>query len=54
MISSEGIITYINQKMADLLGYASVEEIVDKTIWDFVDDKDKSAVTALYRYGTHG
>jgi PAS domain S-box-containing protein len=46
LISSEGIITYINQKMADMLGYA-IEEIVDRTIWEFVEE-EKSVVTTLF------
>lgn len=43
LISSKGTITYVNRKMADILGY-SAEEIVDRTIWDFVEEKDESAV----------
>jgi len=44
LINSEGVITYLNKKMADMLGYA-VEEVVNKTIWDFVEDKKKYVVT---------
>ena len=54
LISSEGIITYINQKMADMLGYPAVEEIVDRTIWDFVYEKDESTVTALHEMRRQG
>jgi PAS domain S-box-containing protein len=47
LFSGEGAITYVNKKMADILGYA-VEEVVDKTIWDFVDETEKSAVTMSF------
>jgi PAS domain S-box-containing protein len=47
LINSEGVITYVNRKMADMLGY-SVEEIVDRTIWDFVEEKRKSTVTTSF------
>jgi len=42
LISSEGTITYINKKMADMLGYA-VEEIVDRTIWDLVEEEEEKS-----------
>jgi PAS domain S-box-containing protein len=47
LINSEGKITYLNKKMADILGY-DVEEVVNKTIWDFVEPEEKSAVTANF------
>ncbi|MGB9929399.1 MAG: sensor histidine kinase [Methanosarcina sp.] len=43
VINSEGTITYSNKKMADMLGY-HVEEIINKTIWDFVEEEEKSAI----------
>lgn len=47
LINSEGKITYLNKKMADMLGYG-VEEVVNKTIWDFVEQEEKSAITANF------
>ena len=44
LINSEGVITFVNKKMADMLGY-SVEEIVDRTVWDFVEEEQKTTVT---------
>ena len=47
LINSEGKITYLNKKMADMLGYG-VEEVVNKTIWDFVEQEERSAITAKF------
>jgi PAS domain S-box-containing protein len=47
LINNGGKITYLNKKMADMLGYA-VEEVVNKTIWDFVEQEEKSTVTANF------
>jgi PAS domain S-box-containing protein len=47
LINSEGVITFANKKMADMLGY-SVEEIVDRTVWDFVEEEQKTTVTTKF------
>jgi PAS domain S-box-containing protein len=47
LINNEGVITYTNNKMADMLGYP-VEEIVGRTIWDFVNEEDKPTVTKSF------
>ncbi|AKB68187.1 PocR ligand-binding domain-containing protein [Methanosarcina mazei] len=53
LINGEGVITYVNRKMVDMLGY-SVEEIVDRTIWDFVEEKRKSTVTTSFERRKQG
>ena len=53
LIGSEGVITYVNQKMADMLGYA-VEEIVDRMICDFVEEEDVSTVTTRWEKRRRG
>ena len=53
LISSEGIITYVNKKMSDMLGYAG-EEIVGRTIWDFIEEKDKSTVITSFEKRRQG
>lgn len=40
----DGTITYVNQRMADMLGY-SREEIIGRSSLDFVGDEEKEAVT---------
>lgn len=40
----DGTITYVNQRMADMMGY-SREEIIGRSSLDFVDDEEKKAVT---------
>jgi PAS domain S-box-containing protein len=52
LISSEGTITYVNKKMADMLGYA-VEELVDMAIWD-ISEEEKSAVITNFEKGRLG
>ena len=39
----DGTITYVNQRMADMLGY-SREEIIGKSSLDFVEDDEKEAI----------
>ena len=41
---SEGVLTFVNKKRADMLGYAT-EEIIGKTVWDFVEEENKFMVT---------
>ena len=43
MHEPNGTITYVNQRMADMLGYAR-EEIIGRSNLDFVDDEEKEAV----------
>lgn len=55
IIDSKGMITYVNNKMADMLGY-KIDEIIDKTIWDFIDDDVKPLITSQFekrRFGTN-
>jgi PAS domain S-box-containing protein len=44
LINSEGVLTYVNKKMADMTGY-TIGEIIGRTIWDFVGKEDQSTVT---------
>lgn len=53
LINSEGVITFVNQKMADMLGY-SIEEVVNKKIWDFVEEEKKSTVIKGFEGRMHG
>jgi PAS domain S-box-containing protein len=39
----DGTITYVNQRMADMLGY-SCEELIGRSSLDFVDDEEREAV----------
>ncbi len=39
----DGTITYVNQRLADMLGY-SPEEIIGRSSFDFVDDEEKKKV----------
>ncbi|MFP4508582.1 MAG: PAS domain S-box protein, partial [Spirochaetaceae bacterium] len=43
-INAEGIITFVNTPMADMIGY-SVDEISGKTLPDFMDDEGKQLIT---------
>jgi PAS domain S-box-containing protein len=47
LINNEGVIKFVNKKMADMLEY-SVEEIVDRTVWDFVEEEQKASVTTKF------
>jgi PAS domain S-box-containing protein len=40
LIDEDAITTYVNQAMADMLGY-SVNEMIDKSLFDFMDEKGK-------------
>ncbi|WP_048171046.1 PAS domain S-box protein [Methanosarcina siciliae] len=40
IIDDEYIITYVNKKMADMLGY-TLEEGIGRSVWDFVDEESK-------------
>jgi PAS domain S-box-containing protein len=40
---NESIINYVNKKMLDMLGY-SLEEAIDKPIWDFISDEYKPII----------
>lgn len=53
LISNEGVITYVNKKMSDLLEY-TVEEIVGKTIWDFVEEEVKPIITSNFEKRCYG
>jgi PAS domain S-box-containing protein len=44
LINSEGVLTYVNKKMTDMTGY-TIEEIIGRTIWDFVGKEDQSTCT---------
>jgi PAS domain S-box-containing protein len=43
LVNSEGMITYVNKKMADMLGY-TVGEIIGRYTWDFVEDKSSATM----------
>ncbi len=43
IIDDEGIITYVNKKMTDMLGY-NPEEGIGRSIWDFISEEDKNIV----------
>ena len=40
---SESVITYVNLKMVDMLGY-TIEELIGKTIWGFISDEYKPII----------
>jgi len=40
-INAEGRIEYVNQRMAEILGY-SVEEILDRSVFEFMDERVRS------------
>lgn len=44
----DGTISYVNQHMADMLGY-SREEIIGRSSLDFVDDEEKDAVNQAHK-----
>jgi PAS domain S-box-containing protein len=43
----DGTVTYVNQRMADMLGY-SCEEIIGRSSLDFVEDEEKEEVTRAH------
>jgi len=53
MVDAEARTTFVNQKMAALLGYA-VADMVDRSIYDFVDDEAIALVTANFKEQPQG
>lgn len=43
LVNSEGMITYVNKKMEDMLGYTE-GEIIGAYTWDFVEDKSTAVI----------
>jgi PAS domain S-box-containing protein len=43
LISGEGIVTYVNKKMADMLGY-TIGEVIGRPVWDFVGKENESTI----------
>ncbi len=43
IIDDEGIVTYVNKKMVDMLGY-NKEESIDRSICDFISEEDKNII----------
>ncbi len=43
VVDAETRTTYVNKKMADILGY-SQEEMIDRFVWDFTDEEGKAII----------
>jgi PAS domain S-box-containing protein len=51
--NNEGALSYVNKQMADMLGY-TIEEIVGRNIWDFVEEEVKPIVTKKFERRRQG
>jgi PAS domain S-box-containing protein len=53
ILDPEARITYVNQRMAEMLGY-NHEEIIGRSAWDFTDDEGKEAAKQSIEKGRQG
>ena len=47
ILDAEARTTYVNEKMAEMLGY-SKEEMIGKSVWDFTDEEGKAIAQTKY------